>query len=426
MLRIGIAQIDITPSGPVWLTGYGNRDHKSEGVYQGLRAGAVYLQGDGDAALVLTADVIGYDVGYAAEAKARLGAATGLLPRQIVLTCTHTHCAPFFYPWAMPGEIEVEYAVFLHDRLAQVAVSAKSRAAAGTVRFSRGSSTFGVNRRVPDGKGGVLFAPNPDGPMDRHLDTLWFETADGRPLGSLSTFGCHPTSLGGYLIGGDYPGYLTREIEAQRGAPALFATGCGGNIRPWYNPGGEGFARPTYDELERAGVRMAGEALASEPGAESVTADGLRVDTTIHALPYADRPSRGDLEGHAANSQDPLHQKWARAMLSLMDAGGLPSSCPQEIQILQLSPRMRAVFLGGEVLTEIGQHIKTDLEPSTTMVAAYSNGVVAYVPGEETYDLGGYEVEESHFYYLRPAPLAKDAERLIVATTRKLAESLQS
>ena len=41
MTRIGIAQTDITPKKPAWLTGYGNRDHKSEGVYQALRAGAL-------------------------------------------------------------------------------------------------------------------------------------------------------------------------------------------------------------------------------------------------------------------------------------------------------------------------------------------------------------------------------------------------
>lgn len=425
MLQIGIAQIDITPAAPVWLTGYGNRDHKSEGVYQELRAGALYLQGDEDTCLVMTADVIGYDLGYASEAKARLGAATGLLPRQIVLTATHTHCAPFFYPWAMPGEVEVEYAACLLNRLARVAVSAMARAEAGRVRFSRGSSTFGVNRRLPDGKGGIRFAPNPLGPMDRDLDTLWFEAADGRPLGSLSTFGCHPTSLGGYLIGGDYPGYLTRELEAQRGAPALFSTGCGGNIRPWYNPGGDGFARPGYDELEEAGRRMAAEVLASEPSARAVEAEGLRVDTVFHPLPYAELPTRADLDAHAGNGDDPLRRQWAREMLGLAEAGGLPSCCPQEIQILQLNPGMRAVFLGGEVLTEIGQHIKADLQPATTMVAAYSNGVVAYVPGEETYDLGGYEVEGSHYYYLRPAPLAKSSERLIVAATRKLAASLR-
>ena len=113
MTRIGIASIDITPQHPVWLTGYGNRDHRSEGAYQSLIAGAISIVGDADEVLILTADLIGYDLAYAAAAKNRIAESTGLLPRQVVLTATHTHCAPFFYPMAMPGEVEKEYAEFL-------------------------------------------------------------------------------------------------------------------------------------------------------------------------------------------------------------------------------------------------------------------------------------------------------------------------
>ena len=85
---------------------------------------------------------------------------------------------------------------------------------------------------------------------------------------------------------------------------------------------------------------------------------------------------------------------------------------------------MRAIFLGGEVLTEIGLHIKSTLQPATTITVAYSNGLIAYVPSRETYDLGGYEVDGSHFYFLRPAPFAKEIEDLIVAKTVDIVEKL--
>ena len=139
MTKIGIASIDITPQQPVWLTGYGNRDHRSEGIYQSLIAGAISITGDTDEALILTADLIGYDLAYAAAAKNRIAESVGLLPHQVVLTATHTHCAPFFYPMAMPGEVETEYAEFLLNRLVEVSVSAKTQQVEGTVAFSRGA-----------------------------------------------------------------------------------------------------------------------------------------------------------------------------------------------------------------------------------------------------------------------------------------------
>ena len=128
MTKVGIASIDITPQHPVWMTGYGNRDHRSEGVYQSLIAGAISIAGDTDEVLILTADLIGFDLAYAAAAKNRIAESTGLLPRQVVLTATHTHCAPFFYPMAMPGEPEKGYAEFLLNQLTQVAVAAKKSA----------------------------------------------------------------------------------------------------------------------------------------------------------------------------------------------------------------------------------------------------------------------------------------------------------
>ena len=419
-IHIGVAQVDITPQAPVWLTGYGDRDHKSEGVYQALRAGAVAMSSEQEDLVIVAADVIGYDLAYAAAAKARIGDATGLLPRQIALTATHTHCAPFFYPWCMPGEIEPDYAEFLQSKLVDVVVQALGTRVPGTINFARTTSNFGVNRRLPDGQGGILFAPNPDGPMDRDLDTYFFNDEKGRPLGTLSIFGCHPTSLGGYLVGGDYPGFFCRTIEAETGAPALFATGCAGNIRPWYGQAEGRFPRPTFPELEAAGHALASTALSSHDNAREVDASGLQVADTFHRLPYVELPSLDQLQ-QALHGDEPRRREWAEAMLPLAQNGRLPASCPHEIQLVRFNPDLSAVFLGGEVLAEIGMHLKTALQPGLLSTIAYANGLIAYVPGAETYPLGGYEVDGSYHLFVRPAPFRPTVEDLIVTQTTRLA-----
>ena len=422
MIEMGVAQRDITPTEAVWLVGYGDRDHKSEGVYQNLRAGALYLGGQRDAALIIAADLIGYDLAFAAEAKALIADATGLLPRQIVLTATHTHCAPFFYPWIMPGQPELGYAAFLKKKLVEVSAAALAKIQQGTIAFARGHSSFGVNRRKPDGKGGVVFAPHPEGAMDRDLDTLWCRDAQGRPLASLTIFGCHPTSLGGYLMGGDYPGYLCRALEEETGAPALFATGCAGNIRPWYKGADGGFARPSFDELAAAGRALAGEVLETRDGAQPIEASNLQTASEFHALPYASLPTRDMLEA-AAREKDVRRRDWAKTMLRQLEYGPLPQSCPQEVQLLRFNDDLQAVFLGGEVLTEIGQHIKAALAPATTITAAYANGLIAYVPSAAAYPLGGYEVDGSYHFFIRPAPFTNEVEERIVTQALHMAKN---
>lgn len=423
-MKVGVARGDITPAESVWLTGYGHRDHKSEGVYHPLRAGAVYLEGQIDAGLIITADLIGFDLPMAARIKLRIAEVTGLLPRQIVLTATHTHGGPYFYPWGLPGEIESDYAEFLVKRLAEIAIAARTNAVEGYIRWSRGRSEFGVNRRRPDGRGGVEFAPYPDGSIDRDLDTLWFTAHDDGLLATLTVYGCHATSLGDHMVGPDYPGYLCTALEQSTGAPAFFAAGSGGDVRPWYTKDdGKDFGRPSLAELEAAGTEMAGDVLGSRDGAMQVEADRLQLACDYHNLPYTDLPTRESLSA-AKDGSDPNFRKWARAMLSLDEAGGLPSSCVQEIQILQLNPEFRVVFLGGEILSEIGLHLKHRLQPSHTVTAGYSNGLIGYVPSENAYDLRGYEVDGSHRYFLRPAPFTKDVERLIVDKTLSIVSSM--
>ncbi len=422
-LQIGIAQCDITPEDPIWLVGYGDRDRKSEGIYQRLRCGAIHIRGTEQTALIITADLIGYDLEFAAKTKAVISESTGLLPKQIVLSATHTHCAPFFYPWVMPGVPDKRYADRLTNDLVSVSLSAINSAQSGKIFFSRHSSFFGVNRRLPDKKGGVEFAPNPEGKIDRDLDTLWLVDKSNKNLGTLTFFGCHPTSLGGYLIGGDYPGFLCRELEKETGGPALFATGCAGDIRPWYPSDKGGFAQPTFQQLESAGKKLAEDVLFSHQHRREVKASELSITGTFNKLPYTELPTQNSLNV-TATSDDIRLREWAEIMQYHLENGPLPSYCPQEIQLLRLDAEHQVIFLGGEILTEIGLQIKKSLAPITTITCAYANGLIGYVPNESTYDLGGYEVCGSHHLFRRPAPFHRTVEQLIVHKTRELSRSI--
>jgi len=77
-------------------------------------------------------------------------------------------------------------------------------------------------------------------------------------------------------------------------------------------------------------------------------------------------------------------------------------------------------------LSEIGLHLKSVLRPGLTSTVAYANGLIAYVPGAETYDLGGYEVDGSYHLFLRPAPFTPTVEEQIVEQTTALMATFAS
>src|SRR5450631_706631 len=59
-LKAGVARVDITPAGPVWMSGYAARTHPSDGTLSRLWAKALALESSpGGRVVVVTVDLIG-------------------------------------------------------------------------------------------------------------------------------------------------------------------------------------------------------------------------------------------------------------------------------------------------------------------------------------------------------------------------------
>lgn len=418
-LRAGISVVDITPDRPQWLDGYGSRSAPAEGAYQALRAGALALEHDGSRALLVTAEVLGFDAARVPALKARIAARTGVPEAAVILAATHTHCAPRVCDMVMPGAIDPAYVAWFEARCEEAAAAAADGMTDAALAFSRGRDEhLGINRRMctPDG---VIMRPNPAGPRDADVDTLWFEQA-GRTVASVTTAACHPTSRGGQRMGGDYPGFLVRAVEEATGAPALFLLGCAGDVRPHFATPEGRFRMAELPEVEAAGRRMAETVLAAPRTPCDVT--GLEVRRCVAEIPLAEPPSRERLEAVAAEDPAPLRRFWARRQL---DRGELPRSVPFEIQTLHLFPCVTVVFWPGEVVSEYALWVKARIQQAgeaRVIAAAYANGTVGYVPSSTLYPQGGYEVNGSHPYYNLPAEYAPDVETRLRAATLALLE----
>ena len=59
-MRAGVARVDITPRGPIWMSGYASRNHPSEGVRQNLWARALVIEAaPGGRVAIVTTDLVG-------------------------------------------------------------------------------------------------------------------------------------------------------------------------------------------------------------------------------------------------------------------------------------------------------------------------------------------------------------------------------
>src|SRR5262249_45552792 len=242
-IQVGVGRAATTPPGPIWMSGYGNRNKPSEGVDQPLFTKALTLQQDKEPPLVLiTADILGFSRNIAEPIAERIAKEYQVPRANILLVGSHTHTGPFLASGRMSmfdlkgkdAETVATYTQMLQEKVFTAVTEAFKTRSPARLSLGRAKATFAMNRRVFR-SGGVNFGVNPDGPADPEVNVLRVETPDGGIRAIVFGYACHCTTLEGnyYRLGGDWAGYAQEYLErAHPGATAFFVTGCGGDANP--------------------------------------------------------------------------------------------------------------------------------------------------------------------------------------------------
>lgn len=423
-MECGIARRCITPERPIYLAGYAARTEKSEGHYQDIyvKALAIRENGSGDVAVIVTSDLLYFDDAILSPVEKRLEEECAIPPEQVFFTASHTHCGPIVRQkdGLLYGALDEEYLDFLREALFEVVRDATERFQTCSLRHYRARENFSVNRRVLTDNGVEMLA-NSGGIIDRDVDIVTARGDDGAIRAVFFGFACHPTTMGGYYIGGDYPGFAQRVIQnAYPGAEALFVQGCSGDIRPNNTDPESGRFKSGPIELVEAFGRRLGRAVLQAIEHEGVAVEGpVRVADEIADLPLQPAPSREDIVA-VLDDTSPFRRKWARNLLDAIDRGDeLPSSVPTHIQSLQIGDSLSLVAIAGEVCVEIALRIKEFIGSGPRFVLGYTNRVHWYIPSKQIVHEGGYEAD-SYFLNGIHSPYDGRVEDIIVDTVKRM------
>jgi hypothetical protein len=423
---VGTAVVDVTPSYPIRLMGYGSRKTESEGIASPLKVRALAIGGDAEEGPALLIAVDNCHVGaFMTDEIARRLETKAKIRRERLVTCaTHTHCAPalgsgidFIFgapiPPAEKAHIE-RYTKDLIDAMEKVALQALAARAPGKLSWGQGSVGFAANRRVlKDGKW-TGFGVNPNGPTDPSLPVLRVTDPGGKVRAVLVNYACHCTTLGGEFnkICAEWAGFACDDIERQYpGSTALVIIGCGADANPEPRRNLDD-ARNHAAALAREANRLLATSLTPLPG--RITARFKQID-----LPLGPRPDKGALEkrSKAAGPGGML----ARSLLEKLERGeSLPATVPYPVQTWCFGDDMAMVFLGGEVVVDYALRLKWEIDATRLWITAYSNDVPCYIASKRVLDEGGYEADLSMTFYGKPARFAPETEDLIVHTVHEL------
>ncbi len=426
--RAGFSRVDITPDEPVRMSGYGNRDHASEGVDTPLYVRAMALQhAEENTHLLLTVDTVGLSGAWTKEVVAAIQNQHGLARECVAVCCTHTHSGPY-----LDGELTNLFSVPLSDdehaasdrydkklRAAMIvaAEQAISDLSPVSIGYGRGNVGFAANRRViADGRWKSI-GVQPDRPVDHSVPVLRIVDQNDKLRGIVFNYACHCTTIGGdhYKINADWAGYATAQLEMfNPDCVAMCTIGCGGDANP--NP------RGTVELAQLHGRALATEVAQVVAGPIKAIDQGIVANFGYAGLSF-DLPSRQELSERLADKNVQARENAQHLLDSWNKHGRLPATYPVPIQTWAFGDQLTMVLLGGEVVVDYALRLKQELDAPDLWVSAYANDVLGYICSERMRAEGGYEYDRSAVYYNLPGPWAEGTEDLFIRRIREVLDS---
>ncbi len=434
--QIGVGEIDVTPPVGTRMGGFGGRTHGAVGIHDPLRSKAIAISDGGNAALIITNDILSISYDYMDEIHAEIGKRCGLAPEQIMFNTSHTHSGPLMRGVNGLGEANETYAANLVPKLGGLAEIAMADMRPVKVTSHRGPLQVGINRRERLPEGGTKLGRNPDLIVDRNVDVLRFADESGLPVAIWFSHATHGVVLGGnnYYLSADWMGYAQRQLEKMYPKTLVaFGQGCCGNINS--DPVGG-----TFEDARRLGTRAAGGVMMA------VENEGLELDGRISCgkvsaqVPQQDPPPLNEAEKTLREFQEALVEAeasgdqariqgaqgmvaWASFIRDLAAEAVTDQTMRFDISAIGIG-RHVIVGLAGEVFFEYAVNIAQRSPFERTTVLGTTDGCVSYLPTADEIPHGGYEVDSSMRYYMQ-LWLKPECEQVVLDEAEKLLKSLE-
>jgi hypothetical protein len=428
--KAGVAAVTITPSEPLWLSGYSSRTRPAEGKVHDLWAKALVVEGGDGTRLVLVTLDLGSVSEAITEAVHPKVSKKHRLPRAgLVLNVSHTHCAPevaaerrVFHELPEAEEAKlVKYVAWLEDRIVEAIDAAIKDLKPARLSVARSSAAFASNRRLPTPKG-YINSQNKEGVVDHDVPVLRVADAEGKLRAILFGYACHNTTLAFQQFCGDYAGFAQSYLEeAHPGVKALFMMGCGGDQNPYprHGPRGLEYARQHGRSLADAVEKALQEKQREVRGP-------LRVAYEVVTLELEPLPPRARLEADASLGSGLAYRK-AKYLLAELDKEGrieLTQTCP--LHVARFGDDLLFVAVSGETVVDYSLFCKKEFSIGAAgrfvWVAGYNDDVFAYLPSLRVLREGGYEGRDGILHQLTPTPFAPSVEERVLGGIRRLVE----
>lgn len=429
-LLVGASSERITPDLGCQMAGFDARKGVAKGVHDDLFARSLVLDDGSTQAALVSVEVLGVSQPFASSVRAEIERQTGIPAGNVILSATHTHCAPVtfnhFFNQGQP--LDQSYLNRLASGIVGSAVQAcnnrqPARLQTGMVRVEG----VAVNRRTADGL-----------PVDHHAGILSM-TTNGRPVAAIF-YPCHTTTLGPNTleITADFPHYTIQRLKQTwgSGAEVMYFNGAEGDLSVGHKSdlSAVGIIAPnrTFERAQELGERLADsitggiDDLRPEGGPISVKSMVVHLPLKSYA-PLAEMEARrvaaaqqmekvaqagGPERDLILAKQQSLFSRIEQYYASLADGLPEPKLLAAELTAVRIGDTA-ILSLPGEVFVGISLAIRERSPFRNTFFAGLANDYIGYVPTAEANASLGYEVVASRVTSAAAAILTDAAAELL-------------
>ncbi|MBL7697789.1 MAG: neutral/alkaline non-lysosomal ceramidase N-terminal domain-containing protein [Chitinophagaceae bacterium] len=381
LFRAAVVKINISPDKPKQLLGYNAR--LSTGIHDSIYH-RIALIDDGKSQFVIVSTEIclisptEYDrVASSVQKKLKIS------PANFWWACTHTHSAPEVGP---PGfgevflgnrykhPIDTAYSNFIETSIINGIVEARKNLVPARLAKGWGFAQANINRRGIDVNGRASLGLNPEGPVDRRIGLIRLEKADGSPMALLANYPVHGTVLGPPFVevSGDAPGIVSQYVEQKTGAVVLFINGAAGNLAPIYSV----YPTPQSGHLGEFRVLLGDRIIAANEKILTST-DAIKIKSGILNVNIKAKDSLNitkELKQYTSTKEN-------KSIIHL------------PVRYLKLSDDLVLWSAPIELFCEVSNFIRDQSPFPYTFYYGYTNGWFGYMPTEDAWKNGGYEVD---------------------------------
>jgi neutral ceramidase len=397
-LRVGAAKVDVTPAPNELPKNY-------DGILDHIYSRAIVIDNGTASAALISVDAGGIPDPIWQAVSKQLETEVGIPARNVLLSATHSH--------SVPGQPAGPYI----QKIVESVRLAKQRLAPARVGYGTGVSYINVNRNIIDPKTRRWWeGPNYEGPSDKTVAVIKFESLSGEPLAVYYNYAMHGVAAGQLdLVSGDAPGTTSKYIEDSFDdkVVALWSSGAAGDQNPLY-------FQQTYDLREirikdyaKRGIDISN---SMPPGGQGLNKKDPTViklmnqqkqmilsmgqflgEEVMHVMRGMDRTeSNIRVDGRFKTVSCPGRERTNEGRAGF--PGEYKPAGPVDIRLGLL--RLGDIMIGAvnaEVFNPIAQRLKKESPYARTMMATLTNGSArsGYIPHDAGYGMYTFEVLSS-------------------------------